>query len=69
MNACADHRLQPDSSCAKTCLSRVACPIAPEHRYSDDQLAYHYSRSLETIREWQKGEGLRLRRLMGEARP
>ena len=55
MNACAKHRLQSDSSCAETCLSRTACPVAEEHRYSDEQLCYHYRRSRETIRRWTAG--------------
>ena len=31
-------------------MSRLACPVAPEHRYEPDQLNYHYSYSLATIR-------------------
>ncbi len=47
---CSDHRLLPDSICAHSCLSRLACPVAPEARYPDDQIAYHYGLSLDTLR-------------------
>lgn len=42
LNACADYRFEDDSRCASTCLARLACPIAPEHRYGADQMAHHY---------------------------
>jgi len=38
--------------CAETCLARCACPVAPEQRYSQDQLRHHYSRSLGALRRW-----------------
>jgi len=40
--ACSAHRARPESSCAETCLSRRSCPVGAEHRYSNDQMAYHY---------------------------
>lgn len=43
---CHPYRHAPQSPCAATCLARLACPVAPEMRYSDDQLAYHYTQSL-----------------------
>ena len=52
LNACVTHRLKADSPCADRCLSRMACPYFPEHRYSLAQIQYHYGRSLETIRAW-----------------
>lgn len=52
LEACANHRLALDSSCADRCLARLACPIHPEHRYSLDQIQYHYRHSLSTLREW-----------------
>jgi len=48
-DACMAHRLEDDSNCACTCLARLACPVGTEHRYTDDQMAYHYGRSLQTI--------------------
>ena len=51
-NGCAGHRHQPGSGCADRCLSRLACPIAPEQRYPIEQVQYHYSLSLSAIREW-----------------
>lgn len=39
---CADYRYQPDSTCQSACQARLACPVAAEHRYSDEQIAYHY---------------------------
>ncbi len=51
---CIDFRLQENSSCARQCLSRLACPVAMEHRYSSEQLNYHYGVSLQTILRWQK---------------
>ncbi len=50
--ACSTFRLQPASPCAGRCLARLACPAAPEHRYGDDQIAYHYGHSLATIRTY-----------------
>jgi hypothetical protein len=47
--ACANFRLQTDSPCADRCLSRLACPVAPQHRYSPQQIQYHYGRSLITF--------------------
>lgn len=49
---CAAFRLQPHSPCAQRCLAREACPVAAEHRYSAEQIQYHYSRSLETLKRY-----------------
>lgn len=51
--ACTGFRVVEDSVCADRCLARMACPVAPEHRYSIEQIQYHYGRSLETIRLYQ----------------
>ncbi len=53
ISSCARYRLQSQSACADRCLARLACPAAPEHRYSLAQIRYHYRQSLITIREWQ----------------
>lgn len=52
MALCARHRLAPHSSCADRCLSRLACPVHPEHRYEPEQIQYHYQVSLATLRHW-----------------
>ncbi|MCB1874263.1 MAG: hypothetical protein KDI49_20045 [Gammaproteobacteria bacterium] len=52
LEACAHHRLKSLSSCTDRCLARLACPIHPEHRYTLDQVQYHYRNSLATLREW-----------------
>jgi ferredoxin-like protein FixX len=54
LQACLDFRLQPDSPCGYQCLARSACPVGKEHRYSPDQMHYHYGVSLDMIRKWQK---------------
>ena len=50
ISACANFRIQPDSVCADRCLARMACPIAPQHRYTFEQIQYHYTQSLEMVR-------------------
>jgi epoxyqueuosine reductase len=50
--ACVDFRLQAQSVCQDRCLSRLACPVTPEHRYEPEQLHYHYSHSLTSIRRY-----------------
>ena len=51
---CMDYRLQHDSVCKSKCISRLACPVAKEHRYSSEQVAYHYNISMQTIEQYQK---------------
>jgi len=51
--ACAHFRVQPQAVCADRCLARLACPVAPEHHYTEAQLVYHYRQSLATIRRYQ----------------
>ncbi len=43
---CWGYRSQPQSPCQDRCLSRMACPYFPEHRYSLAQIQYHYGISL-----------------------
>lgn len=52
LSACVSHRLSTASDCASTCLARQACPIAPQYKYSGDQVAYFYDRSLASVRRW-----------------
>ncbi len=39
---CATYRFAPASRCEQTCVAREACPVAPEHRYGGEQMAFHY---------------------------
>lgn len=54
---CMTFRLAVGSACADRCLARLACPVAPEHRYTLEQVQYHYGLSLETIRSWSERVG------------
>jgi len=49
LTKCIDYRKQDGSSCKLTCLARSACPVAQDHRYSEEQMQYHYNISLKTI--------------------
>ncbi len=49
--ACAAFRLR-DPCCEERCLARSACPVGAEHRYGQEQMAYHYAASLRMIRRW-----------------
>ena len=50
--ACLTHRIEVEADCASRCHSRVACVIGPEHRYPDDELAYHHRRALTAMRPY-----------------
>lgn len=50
LNKCITYRSQADSACKNTCVARVSCPVASEHRYSREQIQYHYGRSMQAIR-------------------
>lgn len=54
---CVTHRVA-EETCRETCLARMACPVAPQYRYSGEQMAYHYGISLRTILSegWAKTE-------------
>jgi len=49
LGRCADYRLEEASQCASTCLSRMACPYASEHRYAEKQMSYHYELARSSI--------------------
>lgn len=49
LNYCINYRKQENSACQTTCQSRISCPVATEHQYSDEQIHYHYSRSFQAI--------------------
>lgn len=52
LQKCIAYRRQPDSQCRVTCVARTSCPVRPEHRYDDAQIAHSYSRSLAMIEQW-----------------
>lgn len=52
VKTCAKHRLRTGSSCADRCLARIACPVAPHHRYTLPQIQYHYDIALDTLRTY-----------------
>ena len=51
INACLSYRKQKDSNCKDRCIARMACPVGKEHQYDSEQIRYHYSKSLKTIKE------------------
>ena len=52
LKGCMNYRLASESSCKAQCIARLACPVAAEHRYSTEQINYHYGRSMKTIEEY-----------------
>jgi hypothetical protein len=54
LGRCADYRLQDESQCESTCLSRMACPYAKEHRYTESQMSYHYELARSAIAKYRK---------------
>ena len=52
MKSCATFRMQMQSPCADTCLARLACPIAADSKYHDEQIAHHYLRSVTGLESW-----------------
>ena len=57
LQTCLNYRLKEHSKCQTTCLSRIRCSIANEHRYSHEQIQYHYTVSMETIRSYHTEKG------------
>ncbi len=49
---CLAHRVEREAECAPRCAARVACVLGPEHRYPDDELAYHQMRALRAMRPY-----------------
>lgn len=56
LEKCVGYRKQENSPCRFTCQSRMSCPVATEHRYSEEQINYHYKHSLQTISGALKGQ-------------
>lgn len=46
---CLGYRQEEESVCQNTCAARCRCPVGREHRYSDEQMHYHYGRSMRVI--------------------
>ncbi len=49
---CVTHRVEMETDCAGRCHARAACVLGPEHRYPDDELAYHQMRALRSMRPY-----------------
>jgi epoxyqueuosine reductase len=58
---CLAHRVDDEPDCETRCHARGACVLGPDHRYPDDELAYHQRRALRAMRPWYE-EHLRPRR-------
>ncbi|MEZ5536448.1 MAG: hypothetical protein R3F02_12580 [Thiolinea sp.] len=53
---CADYRYQPGSHCDNGCQARLACPVAAEHRYSDEQFNYHYDLKRSMLHQYRSAK-------------
>jgi epoxyqueuosine reductase len=49
---CLIHRVEVEADCADRCHARVGCVVGPQHRYPDDELAYHQRRALRAMRPY-----------------
>jgi len=49
---CLMHRVEVEADCAPRCHARAGCVLGPEHRYPDDELAYHQMRALRAMRPY-----------------
>jgi epoxyqueuosine reductase QueG len=49
---CLTHRVEVEVDCAPRCHARAGCVLGPEHRYPDDELAYHQMRALRAMRPY-----------------
>jgi len=49
-NKCISYRKKSSSLCQYKCLARISCPVGSQHRYSEEQIHYHYSVSLKMIK-------------------
>ena len=49
---CLTHRVEVEPDCAPRCHARAGCVLGPQHRYPDDELAYHQMRSLRAMRPY-----------------
>lgn len=51
---CTDYRSLQSSPCIDKCISRISCPVKEEHRYSEEQINYHYGQSMKMINNFKK---------------
>ncbi|HKV55896.1 MAG TPA: hypothetical protein VJN94_14785 [Candidatus Binataceae bacterium] len=49
---CLTHRVEAEPDCAGRCHARAGCVLGPEHRYPDDELAYHQMRAMRAMRPY-----------------
>ncbi|MGC1397700.1 hypothetical protein [Candidatus Binatus sp.] len=49
---CLTHRVEVELDCTPRCHARAGCVLGPEHRYPDDELAYHQMRALRSMRPY-----------------
>lgn len=49
---CLTHRVEAEPQCAPRCHARVECVIGREHKYPEDELAYHQGRALRAMRQY-----------------
>jgi epoxyqueuosine reductase len=49
---CLTHRVEVEADCAPRCHARAGCVLGPEHRYPDEELAYHQMRALRSMRPY-----------------
>lgn len=42
LRLCFEERERPEAPCGTRCLSRIACPVGSDHRYSLAQIAHHH---------------------------
>lgn len=49
---CLTYRVEREAQCTPRCAARAACVLGPEHRYPDDELAYHQMRALRAMRRY-----------------
>lgn len=52
MAKCLTHRVEAEQDCISRCHARTACVVGPEHIYTDEELAYHQTRTLGAIHSW-----------------
>lgn len=52
IKSCADYRITEKTTCEKQCHARNACPVGVEHRYAEEQQAYHMERALKALVAW-----------------
>lgn len=50
LQKCLHYRQQENSLCEVNCIARWSCPEAPEHRYTREQMQYHYGCSIKMIK-------------------